>query len=109
LIFRKISKFDATGHQVLRLNAQNSISAGELKALPLDPLTVFKGSTSKGRSGEEEGKGRVGQGQVPKYFGPEPPLLSRRETSARGCNALEIVYLPRRCPEAFDEDVSCVH
>ena len=50
-ILGKLSKFDTTRCQILRLNAPNSISAGalpqtqlgELTALPR-PLAVFKGA-----------------------------------------------------------------
>jgi len=70
LILRKISKFDATVCQFLRLNAQNSISAGatprphwgSLQRSP-DTLAAFKGPTSKGREGEEgKGRGRKKEG-----------------------------------------------
>jgi len=62
-ILGKLSKFDTTRCQILRLNAPHSISAGalpqtqlgELTALPR-PLAVFKGPTSNGKDGVEEGE-----------------------------------------------------
>jgi len=65
---------------------------GSLQRSPR-PVAVFKGPTSKGRAGEEKGKGektgreedgevrkgkREGRGQAPKYFGVEPPLFKAR-------------------------------
>jgi len=45
LILRKVSKFDAISCQIVRLNAQNSISApdpaGGAYSAPLDPLAVL--------------------------------------------------------------------
>jgi len=84
LILRKVSKFDAISCQVVRLNAQNSISApdpaGGAYSAPLDPLAVFEGTYFKregGEKGEEvrqkrgevRGKeGRKGEGPNPKYL-----------------------------------------
>jgi len=61
--------------------------AGGAYSAPPGLLAVFKGPTSKGRAGEEGGKGKgrkggkweegngeKGRGQTPKYFGLEPPL-----------------------------------
>ena len=49
LILRKISKFDATRCQILRLKYANLIFAGGAYSAPPDPLAVFKGLASKGR------------------------------------------------------------
>jgi len=69
VIFRKISKFDATRCQILRLKCTKfdfgwgsaSDPAGRAYSAPPDPLAVFKGPTSKrgrGKRGEGEGKKR---------------------------------------------------
>jgi len=64
LILRKNSKFDATRCQILRLNAQNSVSAGARAggaySAPPDSLAVFRRVISKRRErgGEGEGKKR---------------------------------------------------
>jgi len=68
LILRKISKFDATRCQILRLKCTkfdfrcDQTPLGELTALP-GPWLYLKGSTSKER-GEDggDGKGREGRG-----------------------------------------------
>jgi len=65
LILRKISKFDATRCQILRLKYANLIFAGGAYSAPPDPLAVFKGLASKGRKAKPAS---------PKYFGLELPL-----------------------------------
>jgi len=85
LILRKNSKFDATRCQILRLNAQNSVSAGARAggaySAPPDPLAVFRGLFLRGGNGEGKEKGRRGESEgwrpAPKYFGVEPPLMQR--------------------------------
>jgi len=59
MILRKIIKFVATKCQILRLNAPNSISAGDPLRTPLGELTAFRqtqldlrGSTYKGEEGK---------------------------------------------------------
>jgi len=64
LILRKISKFDATRCQILRLKYANLIFAGGAYSAPPDPLAVFKGLASKGRKAKPAS---------PKYFGLELP------------------------------------
>jgi len=59
LILRKISKFDATRCQILKLKCQKFDFF--LGSAP-DPLAVFKGPTSKGRAREEGGE-RKGEGK----------------------------------------------
>jgi len=69
LILGKISKFDATRCQILRLKctkfdfcwAPPQTPLGSLQRSP-DPLAVFKGPTSKGREGVEGGEGK-GKGE----------------------------------------------
>ena len=61
LILRKITKSDATRSQILRIKCtkfdfcwgSTPDPAGGAYSAPPDPLAVFKGPTSKGRSGEE--------------------------------------------------------
>jgi len=64
LILRKISKFDATRCQILRLKYTKIDFRWGSAQTPLEelrrsssPLAVFKLHTSKGRDGEEEGQG----------------------------------------------------
>jgi len=66
LILRKISKFDATRCQILRLKCTKvdfrwGSAPGLLGELtvPPDLLAVLKGPTSKGRQGEEGGEGNM--------------------------------------------------
>jgi len=81
LLLRKISKFDATRCQILRLKYTNSISAGALPqtrwgafSASSDPLAVFKGPTSK-----EKAKGeRMGRG------GANPQNISAKNVFSRG-------------------------
>jgi len=70
LTLRKITKFDATTCQILRLKCTKfdfrwgsapHLAVGAHSAPP-DPLAVFKGPTSKGRERVEEGK-RKGRGR----------------------------------------------
>jgi len=63
LILRKISKLDATRCQILRLNAQNPVTAGGAYSTSPDLLAGFKGPASKGRSGKMEGREREGGGK----------------------------------------------
>jgi len=106
LILRKISKFDVTICQILRLKCTKfdfrwgsaPDSAREAYSAPPKSLAVFKGLASKGRAGERRrargmggeenegeeeggvktGEGRGGEGQAPpQYFGLQPPLLHR--------------------------------
>jgi len=66
LILRKISTIGAPRCQILRLKCTKfdfrwgsaPDPAGVAYSTPPDPIVVFKGSTSKGREGEEE-EGRV--------------------------------------------------
>jgi len=96
-----MGKFDATRYQILRLKCTKfdfrwgsaPYPLGELTDPdPPRPIPVFKGPTSKGREGEEEGEGKgeregegkrtregrvywkegKGRGQSPKHFGLEP-------------------------------------
>ena len=57
LILRKISKFDATRCQILRLKSTKFDfrwgSAGGAYSATQTPLAVFKGPTCKGKAGEE--------------------------------------------------------
>jgi len=66
LTFKKISKFDATRCQILRLKCTKfhfrwgsapEPAGGAYNATP-DPLAIFKGPDSKGRAGEERGEGK---------------------------------------------------
>jgi len=90
---KKISKFDATRCQILRLKCTKFYfrwgsapdPAGGAYNAPQDPraLAVFKGSTCKGRErarmGRERerkrGEGRELEGSGPQYFGLKSPLL----------------------------------
>ena len=64
LLFRKISKFDATSCQILRLKCTKfdfhwgcaSYPTGAAYSAPPNLLAVFKGPVSKGRDGVEGGK-----------------------------------------------------
>jgi len=103
LILRKISKSDAIRCQILNLKCIKSDfrwgfaqdPAGKAYSASTDALVVFKGPTSKGKAGKEEGRGKEGkregkgredEGEVmggegdvpsgPKYFGLEPPMTS---------------------------------
>ena len=103
LILRKISKFDATRCQILRLKCTKfdfrwGPNWGSLQ-LTLDPVAVFKGATSSGGRGERrneqrgEGKRRgkvvkgkrgTRRGQPPRqYFGLEPSLPTKRTRRER--------------------------
>ena len=97
IFFRKISKFDATRYQILRLKCTKFDFRwtaprphwGSLRSP--DPLAVFKGPTSNGRVGTgrggkekkrevemkrkgSEGREMEGPAPPPKCFGLEPPL-----------------------------------
>jgi len=86
LLLRKISKFDATRYQILKLKCtkfdflwgSTPDPAGVAYSAPPDPLAVFKEPTSKGRERKWRGKGRGDEGkrssQSPNIFGLEPPL-----------------------------------
>jgi len=88
LLLRKISKFDVTRCQILRLKCTKfdfrwgsaHDRAGGAHSAPQDSLTVFKGAyfgteergkregrerERKGKRGEKDGKGWKGRGQVP--------------------------------------------
>jgi len=94
LILGKISKRDATRCQILRLNAQNSISAGDAFQTPPwslqrspRPSAWISGPTSKGmeeekgeekeEEGRREWKGDKGRSQAPKHFGLESTPFSK--------------------------------
>jgi len=58
LLFRKISKFDATSCQILRLKCTKfaPYPTGAAYSAPPNLLAVFKGPVSKGRYGVEGGE-----------------------------------------------------
>jgi len=64
-VARPPRKFDAAGYQILRLKCtkfdfrwgSTTDPAGEANSAPPDPLAVLKGAISKGRAGEEGGRG----------------------------------------------------
>jgi len=71
LILGKNSKFDATRCQILRPKCTKfdvswgsaSDPAVAVHSAPPDPVDVFKGPTSKGRDGQEEGRVRGEKGK----------------------------------------------
>jgi len=86
----KISKIVATRCQILRLKCNKfdfrwgsaPDPAAGAYSTPPEPLTVFKGPTSNGTEGKEEGKGRgreregeVRGGLVPQLGSLDPPVL----------------------------------
>jgi len=88
LILRKISTFDATRYQILRLKCTKfdfhwgsaADPAGGAYSAPTDTLDVFKGPASKGRAGEE-GRGEQGwerKGRERKVEGKEGGRDGRR-------------------------------
>jgi len=71
LILRKVSKFDASGCQILRLKCTRfdfrcgsapDPAGEELTTLPQTLWLYFRGPTSKGREGKREGGMKVREG-----------------------------------------------
>jgi len=105
LILRKISKFDATRCQILRLKCTkfdfrcDQTPLGELTALP-GPWLYLKGSTSKERGRRWRGwKGKRREGP-PQYFGLKPPLASLLPL------ANKVEYIDRGVPKYYNQNVS---